>query len=80
MSSLQNWDSVQYEIVVVITAVFACASLSPTAEGEYEMATSVTSRLEGMRKMGGDKWLSILNTDRSRHSVTSRDTVRSIRI
>ena len=50
-------------------------SLSLTAEGEYEVATSVTSRLEGMRKMGGDKWLSLLNTDKSRHTVVSHDTV-----
>lgn len=26
------------------------------------MSTSVTSRLEEMRKTGGDKWLSLLNT------------------
>ena len=29
------------------------------------MGTSVASRLEEMRRTGGDKWLSLLNTKRS---------------
>ena len=48
----------------------------PAAQDEFEVSTSVTIRLEEMRKTGGDKWLSLLNTDRTKqHTATTPDTV-----
>jgi hypothetical protein len=44
---------------------------SQEAQEELEVSTGVTSRLEEMRKTGGDKWLALLNSDRSRGSPGS---------
>ena len=48
------------------------------AEGELEVAMSVTNQLEKLRKEGGDQWLSIFNAERVR-SIEDRggDKVRS---
>ena len=35
------------------------------AVGEFEESASKTNRLEEMRKIGGDKWLSFFNTEGS---------------
>ena len=45
------------------------------AQDEFEESASVTTRLEEMRRTGGDKWLSLLNTDRTKYSVPISDGV-----
>ena len=50
-----------YPLLTLSTfALSTCVCCS--VQEELEMSSSVTSRLEEMRKTGGDKWLSLLNS------------------
>lgn len=48
------------------------------AQGEFEDTSSYTNRLEEMRKIGGDKWLSLLDADRTMLSIDSSADVSTV--